>query len=149
MIKKTPRRHFVQSSLLSAATLAVQPVAWAKRKPGLPPKRAITRGPKHHWFGYYDKLQFDPTSRYVLGMEVDFQHRSPTGKDVITVGMVDLDDGDRWIPFGQSKAWNWQQGCMLQWLPGSKTQVLWNDRQGDRFVCHIYDIKTKQRRPNM
>ena len=33
--------------------------------------RALTRGPKYHWFGYYDKLQFDPTGRYVLGMEVD------------------------------------------------------------------------------
>lgn len=22
--------------------------------PGLPPVRAITRGPKFHWFGYYD-----------------------------------------------------------------------------------------------
>lgn len=36
----------------------------------LPPIRALTKGPKFHWFGYYDKLEFDPTSRYVLGMEV-------------------------------------------------------------------------------
>src|ERR1043165_9909736 len=56
----------------------------------LPPVRAITKGPKFHWFGYYDKLQFDPTSRYVLGMEVDFEHRSPKADDVIKVGMVDL-----------------------------------------------------------
>jgi len=26
----------------------------------LPPVRAITRGPKFHWFGYYDKLQIRP-----------------------------------------------------------------------------------------
>lgn len=26
----------------------------------LPLVRAITRGPRHHWFGYYEKLQFDP-----------------------------------------------------------------------------------------
>lgn len=111
-----------------------------------PPTRVITDGPKHHWFGYYDKLQFDPTNRYVLGMEVDFEHRSPTGDDVIKVGMVDLEDGDRWIELGESRAWCWQQGCMLQWRPGSKTEVLWNDREGDRFVCHILDVKTKQRR---
>ncbi len=54
----------------------------------LPPVRAITRGPKFHWFAYYDKLQFDPTGRYVLGMEVDFQHRSPRPDDVIRMGMV-------------------------------------------------------------
>lgn len=111
-----------------------------------PPTRAITRGPKFHWFGYYDKLQFDPTSRYVLGMEVDFEHRSPTGDDAIKIGMVDLQDNDRWIELGTSNAWCWQQGCMLQWLPGSKTEVAWNDRQADRFVCHILDVKTRQRR---
>jgi hypothetical protein len=111
-----------------------------------PPTRVITRGPKQHWFGYYDKLQFDPTSRYVLGMEVDFEHRSPTGDDVIKVGMVDLEDNDRWIELGESNAWCWQQGCMLQWLPGSKSEVIWNDRQGERFVCHILDVQTKKHR---
>jgi len=110
------------------------------------PHRAITHGPKFHWFGYYDKLQFDPTSRYVLGMEVDFEHRSPTGDDVIRIGMVDLQDNDRWIELGTSNAWCWQQGCMLQWLPGTQTKVIWNDRQKDRFVCHILDVKTRQRR---
>ena len=140
------RRNFMQSGLLASASLLTRPVAHGMFKKEFPPTRVITRGPKHHWFGYYDKLQFDPTSRYVLGMEVGFQHRSPTGNDVISVGMVDLEDGDRWIPFGKSKAWNWQQGCMLQWLPGSQTRVIWNDRQGDRFVCHIYDIKTQERR---
>ncbi|MFP6617946.1 MAG: twin-arginine translocation signal domain-containing protein [Pirellulaceae bacterium] len=140
------RRHLLQGGLAGAACLALGSQAGARFKPEFPATRVITRGPRHHWFGYYDKLQFDPTSRYVLGMEVDFQHRSPTGKDQVAVGMVDLQDGDRWIPFGYSKAWNWQQGCMLQWLPGSQTQVLWNDRQGDRFVCHIYDIRTKRRR---
>ncbi len=108
--------------------------------------RAITRGPKHHWFGYYDKLQFDPSGRYVLGMEVDFEHRSPRPDDVIAVGMVDLGDHDRWIELGTSRAWNWQQGCMLQWLPGSKTEVIWNDRQGERFVCHVLDVATGCRR---
>jgi hypothetical protein len=112
----------------------------------LPPVRAITRGPNFHWFGYYDHLQFDPTGRYVLGMEVAFENRSPGPDDVVKVGMIDLQDGDRWIELGESRAWNWQQGCMLQWLPGSTTEVVWNDRQGDRFVCHILDFKTRQKR---
>src|SRR5688500_5103223 len=36
----------------------------------LPPVRRITRGPGFHWFGYYDKLQFDPAGRLVLGMQI-------------------------------------------------------------------------------
>ena len=31
---------------------------------------------------------------------------------------------------------------MLQWLPGSKTKVLWNDRAADRYVCRILDVNT-------
>lgn len=110
------------------------------------PVRAITRGPKHHWFGYYDKLQFDPTGRYVLGMQVDFEHRAPRADDVIRIGMVDLEDDDRWIELGESRAWCWQQGCMLQWLPGSASEIIWNDRQGDRFVSHVLDVHSGDKR---
>jgi len=111
-----------------------------------PPTRAITSGPKHHWYGYYDKFQFDPTDRYVLGMEVDFEHRSPRGEDMIRVGMVDLQDSDKWIELGETHAWCWQQGCMLQWLPGSDSKIIWNDREGDHFVSHILDVQTGKRR---
>lgn len=111
-----------------------------------PPMRAITRGPQHHWFGYYDKLQLDPAGRYALGMEVDFAHRSPHPEDEIKVGMVDLQDGDRWIELGQTRAWCWQQGCMLQWRPGSRSEVLWNDREADRFVCHVLDVTSGHKR---
>jgi len=111
-----------------------------------PPVKAITRGPRHHWFGYYDKLEFDPTCRHVLAMEVDFEHRSPAADDVIAVGMIDLQDGCRWIELGTSRSWCWQQGCMLQWRPGSETEVVWNDRQGGRFVCHVLDVRTGQKR---
>jgi hypothetical protein len=111
-----------------------------------PPVRQITHGPKFHWFGYYDKRQFDPSGRYVLAMEVDFEHRSPRPDDAIKIGMVDLGDGDRWIELGESRAWCWQQGCMLQWRPGSSSEIVWNDRQHDRYVCHILDVQTRRRR---
>jgi hypothetical protein len=138
---KLNRRSFLFSL---AASMPMMNTALATDK--LPPVRAITRGPKFHWFGYYDKLQFDPTGRYVLGMEVDFEHRSPRPEDVIKIGMVDLKEGDRWIELGDTRAWNWQQGSMLQWIPGSKSEIIWNDRAGDRFVSHILDVKTRKRR---
>lgn len=138
-----PRRAFL-GSLAGAAWAARGFAADAEEK--LPPVRAITRGPKYHWFGYYDKLEFDPTGRYVLGMEVEFEHRSPRADDVIKVGMVDLMDSDRWIELGETRAWNWQQGCMLQWLPESKTEVIFNDRKGDHFVSHVVDVKSGKNR---
>ena len=137
------RRTFLQGA---AAAAALPCLARAAPNEQTPPVRQITRGPKCHWFGYYDKLEFDPTSRYCLGMEVGFEHRSPRADDVIRTGMVDTADGDRWIELGESRAWGWQQGCMLQWRPGSTTEVLWNDRRGDRFVCHVLDTKTRRAR---
>ncbi len=29
---------------------------------------------------------------------------------------------------------------MLQWMPGSDREIIWNDRQGDRFVARIMDV---------
>lgn len=109
---------------------------------GLPPVRTITHGPKHHWFGYYDKLEFDPTNRYVLSNEVDFEGRTPRADDVVRVGMVDTGDSDKWIELGTSRSWGWQQGCMLQWRPRSNAEVVWNDRVDDHHVCRIMDVKT-------
>ena len=106
------------------------------------PMRAITTGPGYHWFGYYDKLQFDPGSRYVLATAVDFEHRAPRPGDEIRIGMIDLEDGDAWRPLGTTSAWCWQQGCMLQWLPGSASEVIWNERAGDRYVARITDTAT-------
>lgn len=144
----TCRREFLQTVAASttAALAFCGRVVRAAPEVELPPTRVITRGPKHHWFGYYDKWEFDPTDRYVLGMEVDFEHRSPQPDDVIRIGMIDLDDGDRWIELGESRAWCWQQGCMLQWVPGSPARVLWNDRDGDRYVCRVLDIASGARR---
>lgn len=119
--------------------------SWGRTE-SLPRVRTITRGPKYHWFGYYDKLEFDPSGRYVLGMEVDFEHRSPTPDDQIKIGMVDLIDGDRWIELGATHAWCWQQGCMLQWIPGSSSKIIWNDRERDRFVSRILDIDSRETR---
>ena len=110
------------------------------------PMRAVTAGPKAHWFGYYDKQQFDATGRYMLGMEVGFQGRTPEPGDVIHLGYIDLEQHDRWTPFAESRAWNWQQGCMLQWLPGSKAEVIYNEREGDRYVAVVQDGFTGQKR---
>ena len=103
------------------------------------PTRAITKGPNYHWFGYYDKREFDPTNRFVLSNQVPFEGRAPTGDDTINVGYVDTEDDDAWVPIGTSNAWGWQQGCMLQWVGDRGDTILWNDRERDGFVCRIYN----------
>ncbi len=113
---------------------------------GFPPVRRITNGPKYHWFGYYDKLQFDAANKLVLGMEVDFQHRTPNVADRIKIGIIDLAHGDKWEEIGKSDAWGWQQGCMLQWVPNRPNTVIWNDREGDHFIANMLDVSTGKRK---
>lgn len=129
------RTSFALPSLffLLPATVCAQPDEPAET---FVPIRALTSG-EAHWFGYYDKHQFDPSGHYILGMETAFEDRSPEPTDTIRLGMVDTHDGDTWIPFAESSAWNWQQGCMLQWLPGSGEDVIYNDRRDGRFVSVI------------
>jgi hypothetical protein len=110
------------------------------------PIRALTSGDSAHWFGYYDKLQFDVNDRYVLGMQVTFEDRAPTPNDAIILGMVDTRENDKWIPFAESTAWCWQQGCMLQWLPGSDSEVIYNARAGDAYVSIIQNVFTGEKR---
>lgn len=147
-IEKTRRQWLQATAAASAATLLANSglKAAETKQASRVAHRVVTRGLKHHWFGYYDKWQFDPSDRYLLGMEVDFEHRSPKPDDRIRIGMIDLQDGDRWIDLGESRAWCWQQGCMLQWLPGSQSEIIWNDRDGDRFVSHIMDVHTRRKR---
>src|SRR5262245_750119 len=104
--------------------------------------RAVTRLPGHYSFGYYDKCPWDLTGRYLLALRAEFCDRSPDADDVATLGLIDLDNGDRFQPFAETRAWNWQQGCMLQWLPGSAREVIFNDRDGDHFVSLVCDAFT-------
>ncbi len=109
--------------------------------------RAVTTGPLHHFFGYYDKLQWDATGRYLLSLETSFIDRSPKPTDLITIGMIDLESENEFHPLAQTRAWCWQQGTMLQWIPTvSETQIIYNDRISDRFVSIILDVKTKEKR---
>jgi len=144
------RRKFIKDAGTLGLILSAFPAIAGSAKKGhntfLPPVRRITNGPQFHWFGYYDKWQIDITNRFALGMQVNFEGRTPTPDDQITIGMIDLTDSDKWIELGKSSAWSWQQGCMLQWLPGSKEEIIWNDRVGGQFVSHILNVNTGLKR---
>ena len=139
------RRGFLAAGLGGLTALAGR-TNWGLAAVDLPPIRALTRAPGHHWFGYYDKWQFSPSDRSVLGMRTEFEGRTPRVDDAIEIGRIDLEDGDAWRKLGSSTAWGWQQGCMLQWVPGSESEVVWNDREDGRFVCRKHDTASGETR---
>lgn len=140
------RRQFLRDSLFAGLSAGAFAARARSADEKLPPVRALTKGPRFHWFGYYDKLQFDPSGKGVLGMQVSFEHCLPEPTEPVRLGMVDTANNDRWIDFGESYAWCWQQGCMLQWLPGSASEVIYNDREPGRFVCRIHDLRAGKTR---
>ncbi|MGQ9592587.1 MAG: hypothetical protein ACUVYA_20090 [Planctomycetota bacterium] len=102
------------------------------RAAGPPPEaRAATRGPKHHFFGYYDKCPWDASGRRLLAMEVDCIGRQPKPGEEIVLGTVELAEGDRFVPFARMAAWCWQEGTMLQRLPDAPDRrAIWNTIEG-------------------
>ncbi|GAB2796129.1 hypothetical protein GCM10027275_46760 [Rhabdobacter roseus] len=137
------RRTFLKQSLVGGLSLASGPMFFPRAEF---PLVRITDGQHFHWFGYYDKWQIDPTGRYALGARVPFEGRTPEATDKLSIGLIDLKNQNRWTELGTSRAWGWQQGCMLQWIPGSREEVIWNDREGGAYVSRIVNIRTKKQR---
>jgi len=150
-MEKYARREFIKRVLAGGGGVALgvgrDRALSDEKKQSFLPARAVTRGPKHHFFGYYDKHQWDATGRYLLCQEVSFIDRPPRADDEITVGMVDLKDGNNWHPIGRTRAWCWQQGTMLQWLGSAPDRlIIHNDRDGDDFIAVIRDVRTGKSR---
>lgn len=66
----------------------------------------LTKGHKHHFFGYYDKSPWNKSGCYILAHEVGFNDRPPDSHDTIAVGVIDTSQGDRFEPVASSSAWN-------------------------------------------
>ena len=107
----------------------------------------LTSGPHQHFFGYYDKCPWNHSGRYVLAHQAQPENRPPSPADTISVGLIDLHANNRFEPLAQSCAWNWQQGTMLQWLPGTQQDtIIYNDRRDGQFVAVIRVIASDSER---
>lgn len=106
----------------------------------------ITSPPGSHWFGYYDKWQFNAKDELALGMRSEFDLRPPAPGDEIELGVIELlADGFPWRSLGSTRAWNWQAGCMLQWAPGDRDVCVWNSIADGSFRSHVLDLHGSER----
>ncbi len=113
----------------------------------------MTPGEGHFFFGYYDKSPWHRDGHSMLACRATFMDRAPQADDELQIGLVDT-TARTFRSLATTTAWNWQQGCMLQWLDGSR--IVFNDRvqsdrdgrdgRGDRFVGVILDVETGERR---
>ena len=79
--------------------------------------RAVTRGPHDHFLANYFGIDaWSPDFRYLLALETDIRDQLPDGRPC-TVGLVDLADGNRFIPVMETRTWNFQEAAMAHWIP--------------------------------
>jgi hypothetical protein len=98
----------------------------------------------NYFFGYYDKSPLNIDNKKLLACRVDFIDRMPTKYDTLEIGYFNWKDSNEFIKLSETKAWNWQQGCMLQWLaPSYDSKIIYNDRRSGKFISVILNIETK------
>ena len=102
-----------------------------------------TTSEEHFFFGYYDKSPLDAANRRLLAQRASFIERMVEADDVLEIGFFDWQAGNTFTKLADTRAWNWQQGCMLQWLgPDRGERIIFNDRQDGRFVSVVQDVSS-------
>lgn len=103
---------------------------------------ALTAGPKHHFFGYYGVDAWDPSLRYHLALETDFDDHRPEVGDVALVGVVDRETGSFKV-YAQTSAFNLQQGSMMHWIDaGFGAEFTFNDWERGELVSRALNPET-------
>lgn len=114
--------------------------------------RISPRDPSHeYFFGYYDKSPWDSTDRFVLCLKAKKTWSDVSPKEKADILLIDTkkdpDDPERVKKLAETRSWNVQQGCMLQWLgPDYSSKILYNDCRNGKYVSVILDVASGEER---
>jgi len=105
----------------------------------------ITKSDKEHLFAsYYGINSWSKNQRYVTVLETDIKYKLPDENEPALLGLVDLKTND-FIPLTETRAWNFQQGCMAHWLAISPDSlIIYNDFRDGKYVSVIMNVFTKK-----
>lgn len=114
--------------------------------------RRISPRQQQCFFGYYDIPAADAVGRH-LCHRVHFRDRHPTPEDVAILGWVPMQSGAQgsndealFEEFAETRAWNFQQGAMLQWVSSTPDTCIYNVFEDGRFGSCLHNIRTGARR---
>lgn len=102
-------------------------------------------GARATFFGYHDKTPFSEDGRRILAMSVAGENSNAPLSEPLALGYFAVDGagahaGD-FTAFAETRAWCWQQGCMLQWHPlAPARQVIFNSCCGDTYGSVVFDV---------
>ncbi len=93
----------------------------------------------HYFFGYYDLQPFSHDNRRHLAHRTSFVDRIPTQDDVVELGYITVED-KQFHKVAESRAWNFQQGALLQWFDDD--HIIYNDFRDGTYCSVIKHIET-------
>lgn len=109
-------------------------------------EKRISPREQHFFFGYYDLQPFDSKSKYHLVHRVDFMDRLHMADDEAEIGLIELDTL-KYNPITTTKAWNFQQGAMLQWNPANPdSEIIYNALVDGQYVAVTENINTGKKK---
>lgn len=104
-----------------------------------------------YFFGYYDKSPWDISNRYMLCLRAKNTWSDVSPKETADILLIDTKLGDadpnRVKKIAETRSWNVQQGCMMQWLgPDFSSHIIYNDYRDGKYVAVILKLKTNEER---
>ncbi len=92
----------------------------------------------HTFFGYYDFTPFNIETDEIIYLSLS--KKQPT---LAAIVVHDLSSNIK-RQVASSRAWNWQQGSRLRWLPNSSDKIMFNDYRAGKYLARIVNIRTMQ-----
>ena len=100
---------------------------------------------KQSFFGYYNISPLNSAGDILFGQVGTNETRG----SVVEKLSIRLKTSNNFIKeIGSSKAWNWQQGCMLQWFASSEYSIIYNDysTKDNSYIAKIRNIASSEER---
>lgn len=103
--------------------------------------QAVTCGPHEHLLASYFAIDsWSPDKRYMLVLETDINGRLPEAGERCTLGVVDLENANRFIPVSTTACWNFQEAAMAFWIDNET--ILFNDLRDGKFKTVVMAWRT-------
>lgn len=96
------------------------------------------------FYGYYDKTPFSKDGKKILANVAGEKNEPPKKEEELKVGFFERNSKE-FKNLGTTTTWCWQQGCRLQWFPGSENdKVIYNKMIQGEYSSVIQKIENKK-----
>ena len=99
--------------------------------------KCLSKQNTHVFFGYYDISPFNTQRDEIVYLNLN-------EKENFVHIMLNTCDNSNEVELATSRAWNWQQGCRLRWMPNNDREVVFNDFDGWSYYSRIFNVDNKE-----